>query len=234
MIVTAFLRALGQMDDPRFRNVLLLGLALTVALLVAATTGFVWLIGWLVGETAFLPIIGEVTWLNDLFSWGSLLLMLLLSVFLMVPVASAITSMFLEDVAAAVEDKHHPHLPPAPRIPFWDGVRDTVNFLGVLLAANILAFILYALFAPAAPLIFIAINGFLLGREYFTISAMRHLGREGARQKRGEHSGIIWAAGCLMAVPLMIPLLNLFIPILGAATFTHIFHRLERGPDPRA
>ena len=30
-----------------------------------------------------------------------------------------------------------------------------------------------------------------------------------------------------MAAPLMVPILNLVVPILGAATFTHIFHRLQ-------
>ena len=29
-----------------------------------------------------------------------------------------------------------------------------------------------------------------------------------------------------MAVPLTVPILNLVVPILGAATFTHIFHGL--------
>ena len=28
-------------------------------------------------------------------------------------------------------------------------------------------------------------------------------------------------------MPLSIPLVNLVIPILGAATFTHIFHKLQ-------
>jgi len=30
-----------------------------------------------------------------------------------------------------------------------------------------------------------------------------------------------------MAMPLSIPLLNLIIPILGAATFTHLYHRIS-------
>ena len=29
-----------------------------------------------------------------------------------------------------------------------------------------------------------------------------------------------------MAVPLTVPLVNLLVPILGAATFTHIYHAL--------
>ena len=62
-------------------------------------------------------------------------LMLVLSVFLMVPVASAITSMFLDEVAAAVEARHYPHLPPVPGVPFYDSVKDTLNFLGVIIGA---------------------------------------------------------------------------------------------------
>jgi uncharacterized protein involved in cysteine biosynthesis len=36
----------------------------------------------------------------------------------------------------------------------------------------------------------------------------------------------IWAAGVLMAVPLSLPLANLLVPVLGAASFTHLYHRL--------
>ncbi|TDK41437.1 EI24 domain-containing protein [Antarcticimicrobium luteum] len=226
MIFQAFFLALGQIGDPRFRRVLLLGIGLTFALLVAAYAGFLVLIEVFVGNEATLPVLGEVHWLNDLLSLSSFIFMMVLSVFLMIPVASAITSMFLDEVAQAVEDRHYPSLPPVPRVPFWDALRDTVNFLGVLIGANLLAFILYALFPPASLFIFWALNGFLLGREYFTLAAMRRLGRQRAKELRARHAGTIWAAGTLMAIPLSVPLLNLVIPILGAATFTHIFHRV--------
>lgn len=229
MILNAFFLSLGQISDPRFRRVLWLGIVLTLALLIGATAGFVALLNWLTGEQVFLPIIGEVTWLDDLVSWSSLFLMLFLSVFLMMPVASTITSMFLDEVAQAVEDKHYPHLPPAPKVSFGDALRDTINFLGVLIGANILAIFLYFIFSPAALLIFWALNGFLLGREYFTLAAMRRVGRDGAKALRQKHSGTIWIAGTLMAMPLSIPVFNLLVPILGAATFTHLFHRLNPG-----
>ncbi|GGE19388.1 membrane protein [Primorskyibacter flagellatus] len=226
MIFASFFAALGQVGDPRFRRVLLIGIALTVALLAAVTAAFLGFLQWSVGEEATLPLIGEVTWLKDLITWSSLGLMLVLSVFLMVPVASAITSMFLDDVAAAVEDRHYPGLPPAIPTPFFDAVRDTVAFLGVIIVANLLALVLYAFFAPFALFIFWGLNGFLLGREYFTLAAMRRVGRDRAKVLRQKHFLTIWAAGVLMAVPLSVPLLNLVVPILGAATFTHIYHRL--------
>ncbi len=135
--------------------------------------------------------------------------------------------MFLEDVAKAVERKHYPHLPPAARIPFRENLVDTLNFLGLLIGANILAVMVYAIANVAAPLVFWALNGFLLGREYFQLAAMRRLGRAGAKALRKRHRGKIWVAGILMVVPLTIPVVNLLVPILGAATFTHLYHRLE-------
>lgn len=229
-VFRAFSLALGQLSDSRFRRVLLIGIALAFILLVGASAGFVWLIDWLTGEKAWVPILGEVRWLDDLFSWGAAFLLMFLSVFLMIPVASAITSMFLDDVADAVEAEHYPDLPPVDHVPFGDALRDTVNFLGVLIGVNLLAIVLYVIFAPAALFIFWAVNGFLLGREYYTLAAMRRVGRIEAKRLRRRHAGTIWLAGILMAMPLSVPLLNLVIPILGAATFTHLFHLLPNTP----
>ncbi|WP_170410568.1 EI24 domain-containing protein [Ruegeria arenilitoris] len=227
MILNAFFAALGQIGDPKFRAVLLRGIGLTVALLIAACAGAIWLINRLSGDEISLPWIGAVPWLNDVLNYSGIFVVLILPVFLMMPIASAITSLFLEEVAQAVEDKHYPTLPAVPGIPFNEGLRDAVSFMGVLVVANLLALILYAMFPPLAPFIFWAMNGFLLGREYFTLAAMRRIGRDGARKLRAKHSATIWLAGTLMAIPLSVPLVNLVIPILGVATFTHIYHKLS-------
>ncbi|WP_420862840.1 EI24 domain-containing protein [Algirhabdus cladophorae] len=232
MILDSFFKALGQLPDPRFRKVLLMGVGLTVALLFGIYAIFLLALQALFPDTLTLPLLGEVTWVDDLLSWGSILLMLILSTFLMVPVASAITGLFLDDVAEAVEAKHYAHLPRVPRTPFLTGLKDGINFLGILVAANLAALVLYFFFAPFAPLIFWAMNGLLLGREYFQLTALRRLGPVKAKQMRKKYAGKIWIAGALMAVPLSIPLVNLLIPVLGAATFTHIYHSLGIPEDP--
>lgn len=221
-----FAKALGQLGDSRFQSVLFKGIGLTLALLIGIYIAFVWVLGLFLPDTVTLPFVGDIG-LGLVLSIGSFFMMIGLSVFLMVPVASAFTGFFLDEVAEAVEDKHYPDLPPAPRQSFADIMRDTMGFLGVLIAANIIALVLYMLLNIAAPLIFWALNGFLLGREYFQMIAIRRLGRDGAKAARARHAPKIWLAGALMAVPLSIPLVNLLIPVLGAATFTHMFMRLE-------
>ncbi|MBE3637901.1 EI24 domain-containing protein [Mangrovicoccus algicola] len=221
-------RALGQIGDPRFRKVLLLGLGITIGLLLAFYVVTAWLVAWIVPDTVTLPWIGQVGWINDIASGASVLGAMVLSSFLMVPVASAFTGMFLDQVADAVEDRHYPHLPDVRPTPFTETLADTFSFLGVMILANIAAFALYIFLAPFAPLIFWGLNGFLLGREYFQLVAMRRLGAKGAKELRRKHFASIWILGALMAIPLTVPLVNLLVPIIGAAAFTHFYHRLAR------
>ncbi len=226
MIFGDFLKAFGQLSDARFRRVVLIGVGLTLALLGAVYALFLLGVQWLTPDSITLPLIGPVNGVEALLGWASLVLMLGLSVFLMVPVASAFTGLFLDDVAQAVEDRHYPSLPPVTRQPLGDALRDTVNFFGLVLALNLLALFIYPFAGPAIPLVFWGLNGFLLGREYFTLVAMRRLGRDGARAMRRRNGAAVWIAGMLMAAPLSIPLVNLIVPVLGVATFTHLFHRL--------
>lgn len=227
MIFSSFFKALGQIGDARFRRVMVLGILLALALLAGVYAGFLALIETFAPGSIEIPFIGPVGGIDTLLGWGSFLLMLGLSVFLMVPVASAFSGLFLEDIADAVEDRHYPDLPPVAPLRLADTLIDSLNFLGVLIAVNVLALLLYAIAGPFIPVVFWAVNGWLLGREYFTLVAMRRLGREGARALRAQNRGTIWLAGILMAAPLSVPLVNLVIPVLGVATFTHIFHRVQ-------
>jgi len=180
MIITSYLKAVGQIGDPRFLRVLALGLGLTIALLFGFTVLFAWTVGLIVPDSFSLPWIGEITWIDNLASLAVIPVMLLASVFLMVPVAAA--------------------------------------FIGIIFAF---------IFAPFAPFIFWAVNGLMLGREYATLTARRRMSRAQVHAFRKRHSITIWLAGICMAVPLTIPVMNLIVPILGVAGFTHLINRLK-------
>lgn len=229
MILTAFLRALGQLGDPRFRRVLGLGVLLSLALLIGVYALFLWAIQALTPASVDLPLIGPVGGLHSLLSWASLALMLGLSVFLMVPVAGVFCGLFLDDVVDAVEARHYPALPPAPRLAWGDALIASFNLFALLVGVNLLALLVYPFAGPGAPLVFWAVNGWLLGQEYFGLVAQRRLGREGARALCRQHRGTVWLTGALMAAPLSVPFVGLLIPVLGAATFTHIVHGVSPG-----
>lgn len=226
MILSSFLAALGQWSDPRFRKVLWLGLALAVALLFAMYALLLVVVQIFTPETFSLPFIGEIGGLATLLSFASLALILVLSVFLMVPVASAFTGLFLDDIADAVEARHFPHLPQAPRAGFWVALGDSLKYFGVLVALNLIGMVVFVFSGGLGIVVLWAINGYLLSREYFTMIALRRMPPRDAHAMRRANGIRLWLAGVLMAIPLSIPLVNLVMPVMGAATFTHLYHRL--------
>ncbi len=230
MILGDFLRALSQLGDPRLLRPLLLGVGLSLLLLFGLYAALLGVIGLFVPGSVSIPFLGHVTGLSALFGWGSLVLVLVLSVFLMMPVASAFTAFFLDEVAQAVEDRFYPGQPAPHRLGFIATVTDTAGFLVLLVVVNVVLLLLWAVTGPLMPVLAWAANGYLLGREYFTLVAARRLGPGGATRLRQRHAGQIWLAGALMAAPLSFPLINLLVPVVGVATFTHLFHRLQARP----
>ncbi|MPQ93014.1 hypothetical protein BMI91_08905 [Thioclava sediminum] len=226
MIISSYVKAWADLLRPGAMKVVGFGVALSLGLLVAIYVAMVMLIGWLVPDSFSLPFIGEIGHIDTALSIVSAGVILFASIFLMVPVASAFTGFFLEDVAEMVEDVHYPTLPPVRKLTFAEGMRDTVRFFGVILVANIIALMIYPFVIPLAPFLFFGLNGYLLGREYFQMAAFRRMEREAALELYERNKVTIWAAGALMAVPLSIPLVNLFVPVLGAAGFTHLFHAI--------
>ncbi len=225
-LVADFLRALAQISDPRFARVLLKALAVTLGALALVFWAVVGGLGWLLPDTVTLPWIGEVGFIDDILSWAAIGLMIALSVVLMVPAAAAAVGFFLDDVAAAVEARHYPGLPPAEEQPLTGQIADAARFLALVVAVNVAALAIYLTVAPLAPFIFWIVNGFLLGREYFQLVAIRRLPPGEVKALRARNRARIWLAGTAMAVPMSVPVLNLIVPVLGVAVFTHQFHRI--------
>ena len=231
MILSDFLKSVAQFDDPKFRRVLWRGMGLTIALLIAACLLVNFGINQLLSSAWAANMIGDQSWLGALINVGGVLFTIALSIWLMVPVTSAIIALFLDEVAQAVEARHYPHLPKQTATKLQDQILVGIRFFGILLLANIGALILSMILPLLAPFVFWATNGYLMGREYFQMAAMRRMPRAQAQELFQRHQGSIWTAGILMAIPMSIPLVGLFIPILGAATFTHQFERLRALPS---
>ena len=215
--------SISQFSDRRFQRVVLKSIILAIVALWALAAGGGSVLGWLFSGDLTLPWIGTITFSGSLIGWGAFWIILGLSVFLMVPVASAMSAFFVDDVARAVEERHYPNTQAQYRSKLSEEVRESLGFLGTMLAANLIALIFYALFTVFAPIIFWYLNGYLIGREYFYMAAKRHLGRDNALSALRDHRFRVWMCGVILVLPMSVPLLNLVVPVLAAASFTHLF-----------
>jgi len=222
-IVRAIVLSISQFSDRRFQRVVIRSIFLAIFALWALAAGGGSVLGWLFSGDLTLPWIGTITFNGTLIGWGAFWIILGLSVFLMVPVASAISAFFVDDVARAVEDRHYPNSQSQYRSKLSEEVRESLGFLGIMLVANLIALIFYALFIVFTPIIFWSLNGYLIGREYFYMAAKRYVGRENALSAFRENRFRVWMCGVTLVLPMSVPLLNLLVPVLAAASFTHLF-----------
>jgi uncharacterized protein involved in cysteine biosynthesis len=223
-VAGALARALGQLGDPRLRRALALSVGLTLAALALVWTG----LGWVLTHTRFF----ENTWLD--FGAGALggLALAALSYVLFPGVVAAFLGLFLEDVAAAVEARHYPGLPPPVRRSLAAEIGGSAALLFVSLAVNLLVLPLYLV--PGLNLaVFLATNGFLLAREYVTMSAARRLDSPGARRLWRERRGQAWLAGAAFAGLSLVPLVNLAAPVVAVAATTHLVESWRRAAANR-
>ena len=148
--------------------------------------------------------------------------------FLLFPAVTAvIMSFLLDDIAEAVERRHYPGLPAAREPPLLESLMGALAFLGVTLLANLIFLPLYLI--PGANLfVFYTLNGYLLGREYFELVAVRRLETKPSKQMRRRFRGRVFVAGIVIAFLLTIPLVNLITPIVATGFMVHIFESLRQ------
>jgi uncharacterized protein involved in cysteine biosynthesis len=218
-MLTAFTRAIGQLDDPRVVRVLGASVLASAAVFVALWIGT----GWLLTSSALV----DTGWIDAALDVLGGLATLALTWVLFPSVVSGLIGLFLERIAAAVEARHYPELPKAPGLPFVAGVLATVRFLALVVALNVLLLALLA-FPPAYPVAWFAANGWLLGREYFEFIALRRLAPAEARALRRRHGGELLLMGVVTAGMLAVPLLNLIAPVLATAAMVHRFEAWRR------
>jgi len=232
MVLRALILAWGDLLRPRIFGVVALGVALTLVLFAVLQAAAFWAIRMLAPDTLALPWIGPLP-LAPALSWGSLLLFPLMSVFLMIPVAAGFSGLFAERVSEAVEEAHYPDRKGLP-VDFWDGLWESLAVMAAVIAVTLATLVLTPFLGPLAPVLFYGGNGWLLGREFFQMAARRHLHEPQATALRRGRAVQAAVLGVLIALLLTVPVLNLFVPVLAAAGFTHLCHfSLSMPPDRR-
>ena len=217
-MIEIFSKGVSQLNDPRTRNVIWIGIL--AALLVFA---FLWAgIGYLLTATAFFSI-WWLEWAIDILGG---LATLVLTWFLFPAVISAVIGFYLDDIADAVEARYYPDLTPAPGLSFSATAVVTLRFLATIVFLNIVLLV-FLLLGPLFPFVFYAVNGYLLSREYFELVALRRVDTETMKTMRRANRGQLFVAGVIVMVLLTIPLVNLLAPVVATAAMVHLFEKLK-------
>ncbi len=220
----AFSKGLSQLDDPKIRKVLWFSIAAACSVFAV-----LWLaIGAVLGTTTVFAY-AWLEWAVDLLGG---LATLVLTWFLFPAVISAVIGIFLEDIAEAVEARHYPALPPAAGLPVAKAVMTVVVYLSAMIALN-MVLLIFLLLPPLFPFVFYAVNGYLLGREYFELVALRRTNPDEARHLRKANRGKLFIAGVATALLLTIPLVNLLAPVVVTAAMVHLFENWRKDAAPR-
>jgi CysZ protein len=221
-MLNAFFCALGDLLSPPLRKVISLSLAIAIATFIVL---------WIVVALALghLPIVGwrAVNWLIDLVGAVSVLL---LSWLLFPAVVTMIMGLFLERVATAVEAVHYPGRGPPRSQSISEAVCGGIRLMMLSLALNLLALPIYLLLPGLNILVFLGLNGYLFGREYFELVALRQLDLHATKEVRHRFAGRVFSGGVIIAGMFAVPFINFLAPVIATAFMVHVFERLPRAP----
>ena len=216
---TAFRTAIDDAFAPEQRRILVLAMAIALALLLA-----LWL-----GATALLEEarFAGIGWLDAVIIVLGSLGALVVAWLLFPAMALLVLGLFLDGVVAAVERRHYPGL--GPRRPLGLGATLASALRLFLLALLVNIVLLPAYLVPGINLfVYYGLNGYLVGREYFELVALRRVDGAAAQVMWRRHRGRLILVGMIIVFLLSLPLINLVAPVIGAAFMLHVFEELRR------
>ena len=225
-MISALIKAFGAFRDPAVRRLFWIGVLGALALLVMLVLSLGYLIAQLRIVSADWGAWSDwAEWGLDFLSGAAVLFLVWITFPGMVGI---VTGFLLERVANRIEVIDYPGQPTAREQDVWEAVRLALKFALVSIGLNLLALPIYFLLPVINLLVFYALNGYLLGREYFELVALRRLDESSVRALRRSYQGSIFLSGAMIAFLTTVPLVNLAAPVLATAFMVHLFESLRR------
>jgi CysZ protein len=216
-MISAAFKALGDLLSKDFRSVLFKAIGMALALFVAILIG----VEVLLSSLTLIPW----PWAETLAAIGAGLGLLVAFFFMMSPVTAIFAGLYLDDIAARVEERHYPQQEKGTPLSSFRAIQTSLQFALVILIVNLA--VLPLVFTGIGVVTLIIANAYLLSREFFEMIAMRHMPIDEARAFRKENSPQVFAAGFVPALLSIIPIVNLAVPLFATSYFAHIFKRVQ-------
>ena len=217
--MTPLALAFAQLDDPACLGALVRSVILALVAYALLLAGSIWGIdsmlahyhwsGWAAGLIGTLGIAALAFWL-------------------FLPTVVLIATFYIDRIAAAVEARHYPWLPPPTPASLVAQMWDGLHLAGRVLLLNLVALLLALLPIPGLGLLLaVLVSGWAIGRGLFVAVAMRRLPRDRAITLYSRHRLAVLVPGMVLAAAAAIPGLNLLVPIIGTAAMVHVLNRLR-------
>ena len=206
-----------QIFSPPFRAILLKSVGLTILLLLVIGGLLFFAMDWLLGGliASYLPESSIYGWLLGVGLGIGL-------AFLVGPTSSLFAGLFTDEIAEAVEKRYYAVDRPGTAQPVPLALYTSLKFTLAVIAVNLLALLIF--FLPGVNIgIFFLANGYLLGREYFEVAALRHMSNRQVKNLRRRHGLKVFIAGLLIAGLMALPVINILTPLFATAFMVHIF-----------
>jgi len=142
-------------------------------------------------------------------------------------VAVAIVGLYADRIVATVEQASYAERHALARVvPVTEGMRVAVRSVRRAIGWNLAALPVYLLLVATgvgAPLLFLTVNAYLLGRDMAELVEGRHPDLPPLR------AGERWQIGAVSALLFVLPVVNLLAPVWSVAMATHMFHGRKTG-----
>jgi CysZ protein len=217
-MLNAITLALTSLNDRRVQMVLGKSIVLTLV-----AFGLLGVAGWYAMDAIFQRMGVKDSSLSAL---AIAALMLLGGWLLFRLIAIAILWVFSDEIVDAVEMRHYAqHAELAQRPTMGRSLAMALRSAMRALGYNLLALPVYLMLlitGIGAPIIFLGVNALLLGKDLDGMLAFRHR-RDGGALGKGERLLL----GGLATAAMLLPVVNLLIPVIATAAAVHLTHRRD-------
>jgi len=215
-LITLLSKTFRTVTRPGMIGIMLLCAALALLVVFLFVGGVTWL-------TAGLVTL-ERHWLDTAVNWLVGIVSGIGGWFMLPVLMILIAGVFQEMTIHRVEKIEYPDRVRTGEPNLWTDILHDIRFTLKAIGLNLLVLPFYLV--GIGFVLSIVLNSYLLGREFFESAAGYHLGKPRARELGRKHRQAIYGSGFVITLLTLLPLVNLFAPIIAIVWMVHLYHGL--------
>lgn len=214
-----FLKTFYSLKKANLFGLMLKCAALAVVVVFIAMGAITWMTAHLVNL--------KTGWVDTLVHWIVGILTGIGGWFMLPALTVLISSIFQEKAIQRVERIYYSDSAQNKTMRFLPEAWHDIKFTLWALCLNIIVLPLYLL--GIGFVVSILLNSYLLGREFFESAAGYHVEKTNARELGRKNKKAVYGGGFVITLMTLLPVLNLFVPILAIVWMVHVYHSVSWG-----